>query len=1141
MLLTQNKNLSLLQDIYAEHLEKINSVRFTRREIDIIACIICGRTSKKIASFLSISSKTVDNHKHNIMVKLGCNARDGIIDFIEKSNKMVSLRRYYSSLLAQAAFEKQLKEISVLVPKEFPLVFIVCQQKKGNKLALLEPLTRHLKLAGIKAVLNTTDNIAYFYEVTKNIKSKQASHIITMMPDELIKKLQPDIAETFKGLELIQENPRAPLSILFLSLEKDISNTINNRRDIFFLDKQNYYLSVFELLQSLLPTLNFDKIIADFRQQQDIPSEDSAKTLKQISSGKDDTPQPKATHKNLGFSILKNEKFLLSFLLFSISVLPLLFISLRSYISEIRDHQGNLSIRSDLVIPADSSLLNRPALLAQIHEKLHAQGKPGIETVALVGVGGAGKSILARQYACHQKNSVVWEVNAETKESLVASFEALAYALSKTDEEKKELRTILESKNTLKKENQFFVFLKKQLRSHPNWLLIYDNIDTFNSIQDYFPHDATVWGKGHVIITTQDANIKNTSYINSAHIVNVEGLNNEERRSLFIKIMNLKNSQHAVASTENLLREIPPFPLDVSTAAYFLKETKIPYEQYVERMTTQSESFATAQKDTLHDVGKYNKTRYGIIALSLKNIIDKNKDFQNLLWLIELIGSENIPQELLEFYKGDSLVYSFIHELKRSSLILEKGLPPANSITTFSIHRSIHKIISSYLMESLSLETKAALMREAVQVLEKYLIHILDKEDVEKIKIFSPHLEQFLTHAPLIPPTEISSLNDALGSLYYYQGFYDKANKALNNNHQELNQFHDTYSLQLANISGVVYKMMGQYKKAKDVFQHNLALYTKYYSDDYDNIAWTLACLGSLYKKLGYYKDAKTVLERSILIYKQNYTNHPDSEWALMILANVYRDLGESDKATPLLEDALKINKTRLEREGADAGLLNSLIHLGTAYRRRGDYEKAKTILEETLKRHQELFGEASLRTARASFHLAKLYRDMGNYKKADSLFRQSLAIYETLYGKDHIQVGRILRSLGHNYFLQGLLETAEAHWRQALDIFQQVHHAEAFRCLENLANVYLKKASLEINKGNNEQSKVLKRQAIDALKKSLENVKVHFPEMSSHKIRLQNKIKSLESSDNIPDIPSWEKQSDGLDVKIGTPMKELG
>ena len=65
------KNGGLLpQEIYSSSLEEISNVRFSQREIDILACLVHGRTPKKIASLLSIAPKTVASHIRNIMLKM---------------------------------------------------------------------------------------------------------------------------------------------------------------------------------------------------------------------------------------------------------------------------------------------------------------------------------------------------------------------------------------------------------------------------------------------------------------------------------------------------------------------------------------------------------------------------------------------------------------------------------------------------------------------------------------------------------------------------------------------------------------------------------------------------------------------------------------------------------------------------------------------------------------------------------------------------------------------------------------------------------------------------------------------------------------------------------------------------------------
>src|SRR5262245_29880059 len=100
----ENNKIILPQEIYRSFLKTINGVSFTQREIDIAACICTGRSAKKIASLLSLSPKTIENHIRNIKIKLNCSSQESIIDFIEKSGKFILVKQYYSSLVIQHHF-----------------------------------------------------------------------------------------------------------------------------------------------------------------------------------------------------------------------------------------------------------------------------------------------------------------------------------------------------------------------------------------------------------------------------------------------------------------------------------------------------------------------------------------------------------------------------------------------------------------------------------------------------------------------------------------------------------------------------------------------------------------------------------------------------------------------------------------------------------------------------------------------------------------------------------------------------------------------------------------------------------------------------------------------------------------------------
>ncbi|MBW8309867.1 MAG: helix-turn-helix transcriptional regulator [Candidatus Paracaedibacteraceae bacterium] len=102
--------------IYAHHFKNMEGIPFTPREIDILASILSGKTVKTIAYLLTISPKTVETHMRNLMLKLNCNSREGIINFIEKTGKFSFFRQHYENLLVQTQFEKKTSRDSKAYP-----------------------------------------------------------------------------------------------------------------------------------------------------------------------------------------------------------------------------------------------------------------------------------------------------------------------------------------------------------------------------------------------------------------------------------------------------------------------------------------------------------------------------------------------------------------------------------------------------------------------------------------------------------------------------------------------------------------------------------------------------------------------------------------------------------------------------------------------------------------------------------------------------------------------------------------------------------------------------------------------------------------------------------------------------------------
>ncbi len=774
-------------------------------------------------------------------------------------------------------------------------------------------------------------------------------------------------------------------------------------------------------------------------------------------------------------------------------------------------YKEELPVRSDLIVPLDVVLLQRSDLLDKIDRKFKQH--PGIQSVALIGPGGAGKTTIARQYVQHQSASTVWDINAETQGSLYASFENLAAVLSKTEEDKRELAQIQEMRDERKRQDKLIQFVKNHLRVLPNWFLIFDNVEQFAEIQAYFPQDANTWGQGKIILTTRDKNIESHSQIN--HVLLVEELDPAQKLDLFSKILNHGMPQPFTESqreeAKQFLENIPSFPLDVSTAAHYLKATHIPYQKYLENLGHYHQDFANVQEQLLKEVGPYVKTRYGIITLSLEQLIEKNKDFADLLLSISLLDSQNIPSNLLKTYKNNTIVDSFIHNLKKYSLITQgsSDLEP-----TFSIHRSTQGIMLAYLNKIMDLETNRIAIKAISNTLEQTLDDAIEQDDIKKMLSLYGHITTFLNHLTLIPEEDQVQLLSTLGYLESYVFKNNiKAKENMENSYSMASKYYKKEDLRLAKILvylGIVYRKLAEYDKGREFLEKGFSIYRNHFPENHPQMGWVFTNLGHVYRSLGDCKKAKDMLEKALENYKINIPQNKSEYVRTIISLGVnYNDMGEYKKSAELLNQSLETHKKYFAESHPNMTFI--LGYLGEAYRTLGEFEKAKNILEKGFVLQKKYFPYSSNENNWFMYLLGKVYSALGEYEKSKTFLEASLAYSEKNYGKDHVETAHVIRCLGENYYLEGTLDLAENQFQTALIIFQKSNHLDQYMVLEDLAEINLKKSVQEERNGNLELSQKFKESSIHNLEEALKIVKIHFPEDSPHIERIKSKLSTIQ------------------------------
>jgi tetratricopeptide (TPR) repeat protein/DNA-binding CsgD family transcriptional regulator len=1091
---------------YDDRLLTINGIKFTHREIDVITFIFHTRGSSKIASLLSISTRTVETHTANVMRKMDTNSREGIIDFLEKHNHINLIKKHYRILLLQFNFYRVLREVNLLIKDKGIHCYLVCDSQQHTQSLFIKSLKTHLNLCGINVSLIEQGDVHHQNSFLNIGNSSSNDRLIYVFSPGFVTSLPNEDAEQICAVnKMLPSHFVNSGNVTYVFYNANVPPTFSpslKTKSIFFESRNTYYLYFFNLLKKLISQVDLSLIVSKFDCRQELHSEITEKeTIIKDNSFKS---------QRSFLSIAKKEITKL----ISISTIVLVSLGVALYVTNYdigiglakAESKINRSIRSDLIVPSENTYLARPQIMKKIEEGL--KGNDGIQVVAIVGIGGAGKSTIARRFALQQKNKVVWEISASTRESLMASFESLAYTLCTSEQERKVLQTLQNIKNNVEKDEKIISFVKEKLKASSNWFLIYDNVERFTDIQKFFPYDSNVWGNGKIIVTTSNGNTKNNNLINN--FIYIGELSPKEKLNLFIKIMCTEKNQKFTPAQEEeankFLNEIPPFPLDVSIAGYYLKSTNISYEKYLKRLNEDNKDFQNIQADVVKEASGYTKTRNNIITLSAIQLIDTHKDFRDLLVYSSLLDYRNIPNALLSTLKGDTVVDNFIYNLKKYSLITSESFD--NSHSTFSLHKNAQEIILAYLSKSLELTPESSLIQTISNNLETYMVKAIDKEDFSRMKLLVPHCEAFLNRDDLLNPETKSSIGGALGCIYYYLRHNVKAKKLLERNLENLTQIygenHEKKALLLIYL-GNFYRSVGDYSKAKALLTQSLDIYSKH--PNYLRSARVLGYLGSVYRDLGNYKVSKDLLEQSLNIYKKHAPEEIGHAWILAKLGSVYTILGDYEKAKVLLEDSLNIYKIQSDDY---VGVSWVLGYLGNLYVLLGDYEKAESLLKQSQLIYRKYFAEDHVFVGADLASLGKVYIQTGDYQKAKTLLKKSLAIFEMNFGKKHVDTAHVMRLLGEAYCLEGDMDVAEDWLNKALLIYQQRDYPEGYICLENLADLYLKKANQANSESDHKQEQIFKNQTVEYLNQALRIVKNSFQENSPHIQRINTKLKTL-------------------------------
>ncbi|KAJ5667462.1 hypothetical protein N7507_003326 [Penicillium longicatenatum] len=221
-------------------------------------------------------------------------------------------------------------------------------------------------------------------------------------------------------------------------------------------------------------------------------------------------------------------------------------------------------------------------------------------------------------------------------------------------------------------------------------------------------------------------------------------------------------------------------------------------------------------------------------------------------------------------------------------------------------------------------------------------------------------------------------------------------------------------------------------------------------------IIWNTIDIALTYMSLGKYADAeeitRPIIENAESLERME-CDHVST--AMMLLISIYKEQNRLQDAESEVFKYIELQK-RISSSGSRKELL-AKSHLVDIYLSQGRYQEAETLgleLVETAK----LKDPEDFSTFVAIGALGSTYMYLGNLPKAEELFHEAVTDTKKIFGHDNRETIRYMNRLGNVYSLQGRLTEAYDLFKDLLPIAIRkfgVRHPESLSVMQSIGCMY--------------------------------------------------------------------------------------
>jgi tetratricopeptide (TPR) repeat protein len=703
----------------------------------------------------------------------------------------------------------------------------------------------------------------------------------------------------------------------------------------------------------------------------------------------------------------------------------------------------------------------RTLLFKKLSQALGSASVPSV--VALVGMGGIGKTALAVEYAHRHRDDYrwVWWVRADSAEIALSDYVALAAPLG-----------LRQSEAT---DETVAVAVRQQLEKSSGWLLIFDNARSTVDIRSLLPTQ----GSGHIIVTSRDPR-----WAEDTMMLSVPPLAREEAVSFLLD----RTGHEDRAAAEELAKTLGDLPLSLQQAAAYIEERGIAYSQYLDLLAQQRSS-----DDAAVEAFSHHQTIKATWKIAIDAVTAQSAVAASLLLLCAHLDPTGIPISLLDH--GATVLPDPLRTLVDNRRALDDNFLLLRQYSLVQIKEdtvSINPMVCSILRQQGALEERRGWVTAALRLLEQcFPERPGDLRNWPASTELLPHALATIEQAQTlgVDPIATALLLERIAAYWRSQAQLQQSRRT---SQQAVAILESTVGANHVHVASALTELaaaereLGALHKAKTEAERALRIALSQVGPIHKTTAEALNENGLILEQLGEPAQAKSMFERALSTFQE--LRGPEDPEVALVLSNLglaYWHLGALNDA----KDRFLRARGILERcSGADDPALITIINnLGAVLYQQGDLVGGRTYLEWALAAKEAIYGSDHLAVASALNNLGSIIGKLGEYENARSLLERALRIEVAAHGYYHSDVVHTMNNLGAILVEMGEPQKGKSILQQALQIASSIYgpgHVELINILISLAVAFQALGDNQSAKNYYDRAKAIEKRANSRLRR---------------------------------------------------------